>query len=934
MKKILMLLIISFSVISTYSHNEFYKVENFELVLTYTAPFVHWQDSQVPLALQFTTYTIPYELDYNETIAEFRNGYNVWASSSCYSFSEEYDGVECGFSTNSIIFPDPVNDGGMTTHAIEKILGVDYIVESTSFPQTFVYSSQVVFNNTVFKSFVWTNAIVFPPGYDWLHFKSVVCHELGHLLGLNHCSESEATMYYKVYVNTYDKSTLSSYDITGVTTLCGLTSIEDYIWINLTAQYYNVNQTYIGTNTRTFIDEFPYGDYIVEWGSWKVEAVRSCGKVLVFETQNESYINIPSLPDGYLWQRDDNGRVKAYISTSGIDNTGYNHYAEVPTAIGNVPNTFITSGTLTSNTNWRGCVTITGNINVPSGITLTIHPNSVITFLNNASLIVNGTLNASSCELNGGLNNWGSVTFSGSSASSSVLNNVFIKNGIGIRCLNGANVNIQNSIIYLCTEGVYIYNSQPQILSNQIIEPLQNGINCDASGLSPLILHNTIKKTSNNPKYHQYQGIILGNNTNGYIAHNDISGFMWGIYIGGGSDAHFSNYAHQVFKPNNRVRDNSIGIAAGWGGYIFAGMWKSYGRNNSIYNNSLDAKSYQHSGLYAEFNWWGTDGAQIYVDGTSTLDTDYPLASDPWNQVPSLGEEGINLTPFINNSLTEGAGFNPDSSVLIGVYLEVQERIVEAIQHYKQMIRTNNFPGFAIRRLAGIKNRYHIQNIRNYLENLLLGNQSFKPIVLTLFSGILLGEDKYDQAMLLLSKVINDYPGTYYAVNALFEKFFAALNHNNDRILAGQLLQELISLNLTEEEYLMRLAIAENLFNEGGTEYLGKSKTNYSENTESELPKEYNLLGNYPNPFNPSTTISYTLPYQSSVELTIYDIMGREVKSFSFASQPSGYQNIVWDGKNDNGVSVSSAVYLYRISIKSLENQEVFVKTSKLMLLK
>ena len=139
MKKILMLLIISFSVISTYSHNEFYKVENNILVLTYTPPFVHWQDDQVPLALQFTTYTIPSELNYTETIDEFRNGYNVWESSSCYSFSEGYVGVECGFSTNSIIFPDPFNDGGMTKQAIEKIYGEDYIVESTICPDIFFY---------------------------------------------------------------------------------------------------------------------------------------------------------------------------------------------------------------------------------------------------------------------------------------------------------------------------------------------------------------------------------------------------------------------------------------------------------------------------------------------------------------------------------------------------------------------------------------------------------------------------------------------------------------------------------------------------------------------------------------------------------------------------------------------------------------------------
>ncbi len=53
----------------------------------------------------------------------------------------------------------------------------------------------------------------------------------------------------------------------------------------------------------------------------------------------------------------------------------------------------------------------------------------------------------------------------------------------------------------------------------------------------------------------------------------------------------------------------------------------------------------------------------------------------------------------------------------------------------------------------------------------------------------------------------------------------------------------------------------------------------------TESSKGFELLGNYPNPFNPSTTIGYSLPFQSSIELVIYDIMGREVKSFNISSQ-------------------------------------------------
>ena len=104
--------------------------------------------------------------------------------------------------------------------------------------------------------------------------------------------------------------------------------------------------------------------------------------------------------------------------------------------------------------------------------------------------------------------------------------------------------------------------------------------------------------------------------------------------------------------------------------------------------------------------------------------------------------------------------------------------------------------------------------------------------------------------------------------------------------------------------------------------------------TKQEQSGKYELLGNYPNPFNPTTTISYALKYQSSVEVVIYDIIGRVVKSVNISSQSAGYQSVVWDGKNEIGNSVASGIYLYRISIKSLENNETFVKTAKLMLMK
>ncbi len=104
---------------------------------------------------------------------------------------------------------------------------------------------------------------------------------------------------------------------------------------------------------------------------------------------------------------------------------------------------------------------------------------------------------------------------------------------------------------------------------------------------------------------------------------------------------------------------------------------------------------------------------------------------------------------------------------------------------------------------------------------------------------------------------------------------------------------------------------------------------------ETQLPKKYSLLGNYPNPFNPSTQIEYTLPNTSEVEVEIYDLTGKLVKSFNISSQTAGINTLKWNGTNSNGKQVASGIYLYHFKAVSLEGKnETFEKSAKLILMK
>ncbi|HPC35792.1 MAG TPA: T9SS type A sorting domain-containing protein [Candidatus Marinimicrobia bacterium] len=83
------------------------------------------------------------------------------------------------------------------------------------------------------------------------------------------------------------------------------------------------------------------------------------------------------------------------------------------------------------------------------------------------------------------------------------------------------------------------------------------------------------------------------------------------------------------------------------------------------------------------------------------------------------------------------------------------------------------------------------------------------------------------------------------------------------------------------------------------------------------LSSEYRLLNNYPNPFNPTTTIIYDLPEESNINLTIYDILGREIIRLVDERQPAGTQKITWDSKDRYGQLVPSGIYLYSLKTTS-----------------
>jgi photosystem II stability/assembly factor-like uncharacterized protein len=108
-------------------------------------------------------------------------------------------------------------------------------------------------------------------------------------------------------------------------------------------------------------------------------------------------------------------------------------------------------------------------------------------------------------------------------------------------------------------------------------------------------------------------------------------------------------------------------------------------------------------------------------------------------------------------------------------------------------------------------------------------------------------------------------------------------------------------------------------------------RTTSAEQVRSGIPGEFSLSQNYPNPFNPSTSLEFTLPQESFVSLTIYSVLGMEIKSLLNEQLPVGYYRIQW-----NAHETPSGIYFLRLQARPTAGGQAagFVDTKKMILLR
>ncbi|MBU0560922.1 MAG: right-handed parallel beta-helix repeat-containing protein, partial [Bacteroidetes bacterium] len=585
------------------------------------------------------------------------------------------------------------------------------------------------------------------------------------------------------------------------------------------------------------------------------------------------------------------GTYKIIISAIPRNNSDYGSYAAQP-----VTKEYIVNyGNVLS-----GNVIFDESYTVDYDETLTIEAGSHLTFNNGASLIVNGTL-----DVNGTSSN--KVVFDFISKNSSTPNGIIInsrayhypryyypKGIIDHAVIKNAyrgilvyeDLTLTNSEITNCTYGLYQYNSDYINVRNN------NFHHNDNAGA---YLYNSDGTFVENVFYYNYIGIECLNNSspnlnNGY---NEFNMNMIGV---------LADHSYPTLGMFEGCIDEG-----GYNGFDY-----SVDHHMHIENNSL---------VYAQKNWWNTTYTFIYVESGSQCYYAPVLLSNPIEQRTikiTPEEETFNkkFTPqvastinaaesmnLINSKIADdNLGYNKNWSlswkllfarklVEIAKYNSAAKVCEDILEQYPD----SSLSYFALHLLhkARVKGNKK-DDFKNYINTkakLKIKKQLYG------FAELLSTEDEKENKTLVLDNLKEKYKDTKLVESILYDKFMYFLNEENNLELAKATSEELGKLFSNSRLYISSQRHLGNDVKRPLEQQLAKA--NSEEITEEvEIPKTYELLGNYPNPFNPNTTISYALPYSSNVELTIYDITGKVVKVFNENGQSAGYQNIVWFGNN------------------------------------
>lgn len=555
--------------------------------------------------------------------------------------------------------------------------------------------------------------------------------------------------------------------------------------------------------------------------------------------------------------------LNSNIQISNISNSGSTMTADIST---------YWYGTLSESQTWSGDVKIGEDLTIPSGVTLTLNPGTRLLFSPGVKLYVNGILNVSGNSSNvisftrsGSTGTWGGIIFSGSGHST--------LNYCKIEYVNGTAASVINSTGYpyftFCT-----------------ITNCTTGIRFDNSGGNLV-------------------GNLIRNNTTGVEVDNYASP-AFGLYS-------YTNFGCGGVS-NNKIRFNSEGVYCGFNStpaighistqYFFGNCLDS----NSNYNLHTDVNSIVH----AENIWWGAnprDNNKIFNEGGTAYTTPY-CTSAPTSKYSEKSPEISEGVSFKMSGVASGA-----TSIEGAKLKQMLGDFKGALSDFYVMANSQNKEYNSDEIYLGLLSLFRdskLSEIVEYLEN--INSKSSSPLLESCIANCYAVTEKTDMAIEKLDKIKANYPKTRFALLANVQKFYQYYFKKSDKASAEKIYNELVN-DYKDDRNVVYLASLLNRSNGLKKE----QNPDGNKETKTETPVGFSL-SNYPNPFNPSTIIRYSIPQNLHVKLVVYDVTGKEVKTLVDETKQAGSYTVEFiAGK------YASGVYYYKLEAGDYKNIQKMV---------
>ena len=504
---------------------------------------------------------------------------------------------------------------------------------------------------------------------------------------------------------------------------------------------------------------------------------------------------------------------------------------------------------------------------VPLGEAMSLS-NETYSFASGKGLTVSGILSANATILTSSTS-WEGIYFA--SGSSGTLDDVTISGTSGTAItINNSSPTVRNSNITSAGKGINVSNgsSFPEIHNNDISTGGMYGVRFyDAGGY---LYDNKITGSGNGEGVTAYYFAdpLLDEPILGVRGYNEVSGYYWGL---------------------RAQLSSTIWTGAGY---------------NCITGTTVDADAMDDGTIYAENNWWGTDGPQISFDESSYIDYTPYLNSDPCG-ASKAGQ--TSPTPLA----TVESGTDLRNQVMDAKRNAIEGRYEEAVRLFKSVVASDAESGAAATALIELGHLCEKMNdsaLQSYLQDAAASDTRHAATIKGSLIGChrAFGDD--DRALAAARSLVQNHPGSWQAFYGSLSEFY--IHFDAERY--GDASAMLESLRPTRESEMEAVSFAHDLLEmETGREGLDKTSDALASIATSGTEGETSLMDahSYPNPFNPRTAIRFTLSDEMRVRLAVFDLLGRELAVLVDERRDAGHHEVYFDASE-----YATGTYLYRLS--------------------